>query len=182
MQFTRLNTLKTVAGYLYSLLERLLPVRLSRASISGVYNYLPISEQITTSGQPTEAQLLAIRDAGYATVINLAPANVENALPDEAASLATIDLPYIHIPVNFKAPSEANFSRFIEAMQGMEGQKVWVHCAANMRVSAFMYRYRCEVLGEEPSIAQRSLNKIWEPIGVWRQFVDNVDNKIDPGS
>lgn len=42
-------------------------------------------------------------------------------------------------------------------MQGLGDDKVWVHCAANMRVSAFIYRYRCTVLGEDRDTAARDL-------------------------
>ena len=56
-----------------------------------------------------------------------------------------------------------------------EGRKVWVHCAANMRVSAFVYRYRTEVLGESASVAAEDLRRIWEPTGVWRAFLRFTD-------
>ena len=49
--------------------------------------------------------------------------------------------------------------------------QLWVHCAANMRVSAFMYHYRTSELGQEEAIARSDMNKIWETFGVWRKFV-----------
>lgn len=166
------NTLKTTWGYLLTLARRMIPVGLQRKSLPAIYNYLPISENLSTSGQPTEKQLAEIVDAGFKTVINLAPANAENALPDEAGSLQSLGATYIHIPVDFKRPSEADFERFTQALEAHNDQKLWVHCAANMRVSAFIYRYRCELAGEDPSIASGDLHKIWTPFGVWRKFIE----------
>ena len=61
--------------------------------------------------------------------------------------------------------------QFCAAMEEIGKTPVMVHCAANMRVSAFVYRYRCEVLGEDPDKAIIDLHEIWEPFGVWKKFV-----------
>ena len=39
--------------------------------LADIRNFLAIAERLGTAGQPTEAQLVEIRDAGYAAVINL---------------------------------------------------------------------------------------------------------------
>ncbi|MCH8543930.1 MAG: protein tyrosine phosphatase family protein [Alcanivorax sp.] len=140
-------------------------------SLQGIYNFLPLGPQLLTSGQPTEKQLARLRDTGVETVINLAPVTADNALPDEAATVAALGMRYVHIPVDFAAPSEADFRRFCDAMAARGEGSVLVHCAANMRVSAFMYRYRCEVLSEPPARARRDLHRIWRPQGVWRDFI-----------
>jgi len=53
-------------------------------------------------------------------------------------------------------------------------EKTWVHCAANMRVSAFMYKYRCEILNENAVKAKVDLEKIWEPFGAWKNFISKT--------
>jgi hypothetical protein len=60
----------------------------------------------------------------------------------------------------------------VETMNGLAGSDVWVHCAANMRVSAFVYRYRREILAESDAAALKDLHRVWEPFGVWKSFVD----------
>lgn len=174
IQIAKPNTLKTIGGYLYSLLEGILPFKLSRNSLKGIYNYLVIDQNISTSGQPTQAQFLSIQQAGFQQIVNLAPHNAENALPDEASYLSGIGLPYQHIPVDFSNPSQMDYEKFVHAMNDNIDRKVWIHCAANMRVSAFIYRYRCAELGVDPSSAKRDLEKIWEPFGVWAKFVNNT--------
>lgn len=165
------NTLRTTLGFLATLVTRYTPLDLSKASLEGIFNHLRISDALTTSGQPTEEQFRRVKDAGFHRVINLAPHGGENALPDEPGVLAALDIEYIHIPVDFRAPSEDDFDRFCEAMEAARGAPVWVHCAANMRVSAFVYRYRRDVLRENSEAAARDMEKIWEPFGVWKAFV-----------
>ncbi|MEM1037310.1 MAG: protein tyrosine phosphatase family protein [Pseudomonadota bacterium] len=164
------NTVKTVFGFLATLTRRVIPDRLLAGRIERIYNYRNISDRIATSGQPTPAQFELIRDAGFKLVINLAPHGTENALADEAGVLASIDLPYVHIPVDFQAPSEADFEQFCDVMKAHDSKQIWVHCAANMRVSAFVYRYRRDVLGEDEAAAREAMLSIWTPFGAWKAF------------
>ena len=138
----------------------------------GIYNFRRLSSALTTSGQPDEAQFAALRDAGVETVINLALSNSPRALPDEAATLAALGLRYIHIPVEFTAPADADFHAFATAMGGLDDKPVHVHCAANYRVSAFLYRYRTERLGWSAAQARPDLDAVWEPDAVWQRFLN----------
>ena len=58
------NTLKTTVGCFATMITRYTPFDLSRDSLEGIFNYLPISESLLTSGQPTEAQSGASRRRG----------------------------------------------------------------------------------------------------------------------
>ena len=169
-----LNTLKTVYGYLVTLLEKYTRLKVSGDTLAGIYNAHRVNERIFTSGQPTEVQFHAIRDAGYEAVINLAPHDAENALPDEASLVTALGLDYIHIPVDFSRPTEKDFQQFVSAMSACSGARLWIHCAANMRVSAFMYRYRCDIEGMDRQQARNDLRRVWEPFGVWKKFVSGA--------
>jgi protein tyrosine phosphatase (PTP) superfamily phosphohydrolase (DUF442 family) len=166
-----MNTIRTTIGYVSTLLRPLGFGTARNASIAGIYNYVPIYEGIGTSGQPTELDFVLIAEAGYRTVVNLAPHNAENSLADERGTVTNLGLRYIHIPVNFKNPTNDDFDQFVKTMLESSGTKVWVHCAANMRVSAFIFRYRRDVLKEDEEIAAKDMAKIWEPFGVWSEFV-----------
>jgi protein tyrosine phosphatase (PTP) superfamily phosphohydrolase (DUF442 family) len=165
------STSRTVIGYLRTIVTRYTPLDLSRASLDGIFNYLPINDSIATSGQPTEVQFELVRDAGFRHVLNLAPHGGENALADEAATLRALGIEYTYIPVDFKAPSEDDFARFSQAIAECGIEPVWIHCAANMRVSAFVYRYRRDVLHEDPKALADDLLRIWKPFGVWKSFI-----------
>lgn len=169
-----LNTAKTMAGYFGSLVRKYSPLGKRFGQLEDIYNYLPISDKVSTSGQPTEDEFKLIKQAGFRHVINLAPHNAENSLKDEASTLADLGLYYRHIPVNFFKPSLENFKEFERALSDIGDEKVWVHCAANMRVSAFMYKYRTQCLNEEEVVARERLHKIWVPVGVWKPFIDSA--------
>jgi len=135
---------------------------------------------LNTSGQPSEDQLDDIQKLGVKTIFNLGPHTHENALPDDAASAAALGIKYVHIPVAFDAPSEANFNSFVAAMKSCVGETVHVHCIANMRVSAFFYRYNCGVLGMREAALRMVMDSIWTPGGVWAVFIGDPLNAAQP--
>ena len=67
---------------------------------SGIYKVRAIDESLCTSGQPTVAQLQEIASAGFQTVINLAlHDDPRYSLPDEAGTVRSLGMGYVHIPV-----------------------------------------------------------------------------------
>lgn len=169
------NTVRTVLGFLRAALVRQLPLLASKPSLPDIYNYVEIEGLFPTSGQPSEAELGLICDAGYTKVVNLAPTSVlENSVVAEAEILGARGVQYVHMPVDFKDPTNADFDRFVAELDASDGERLWVHCAANMRVSAFVYRYRVAVRGESPERAGADLAKIWAPFGAWQRFLRDV--------
>lgn len=162
------STRRTARGFVRTLLVG------DRAAdeLGDIFNHVVISERLHTAGQPTAAQLALVADAGFATVVNLAPHGAENAIRDEAGVVASLGMTYVHIPVAFDDPTEEDFARFVAAVDADPGERVFVHCAANMRVSAFVHRYRTQVLGEDPAVARADLERLWEPFGVWADFLE----------
>jgi len=144
------------------------------ASLDEIAHYLPLTAAIATSGQPTAAQFAAIQQAGYDVVINLALPTSTGAIANEVELVTALGLTYIPIPVLWEAPQPSDFEQFCAAMQAHAHQRVYVHCAANMRVSAFMYLYRVLVLETDPAIAATSLHQIWQPNPTWQQFIDGM--------
>jgi protein tyrosine phosphatase (PTP) superfamily phosphohydrolase (DUF442 family) len=140
--------------------------------------WLRLGDRLTTSGQPSEEQLVELRSLGVRHVINLALHTHPQALPDEAASVAGLGMAYIHIPVLFDAPTEEDFARFRIAMQSIGNDAVHVHCIINARVSAFLYRYRRDILGMDEAQARGALERIWCPGGVWAAFIGD-DAAVD---
>jgi enamine deaminase RidA (YjgF/YER057c/UK114 family) len=53
------------------------------------------------------------------------------------------------------------------------GRRVFVHCAANKRVSALLYAYRIVVGEPGPATAARDLQRRWEPDEIWRRYIDD---------
>lgn len=139
--------------------------------VSDIPGWRRFDRRLTTSGQPTAEQLALLPPLDFRHVVNLALHTHEKALPDEAATLAALGITYIHIPVAFDRPAEDDFRRFCAAMADLAGQPVHVHCIANMRVSAFLYRWQRDVVGENAAAAKALMDSIWRPGGVWASFI-----------
>lgn len=71
-------------------------------------------------------------------------------------------------------PTIDRLSQFFGVMQVYEGRKVWVHCAMNMRVSAFLYLYRRIVRMEPEAAARIPMDKVWKPDPTWQAFIDDA--------
>lgn len=143
--------------------------------IETIYNHRQVDERLATSGQPDDQELAYIAAAGYQVLINLAlHDDPRYSLPDEAGSARRLGLGYVHIPVIFTAPTREDLLRFFEAMQQHRKEKVWVHCAANKRVSVFvgLYRHLREGIPLDEAFALQ--RDIWEPNPVWSEFLTRM--------
>jgi hypothetical protein len=72
----------------------------SKIGVEDILNYRYISNKLTTSGQPTAQELSLIKHLGFPTILNLAPSNASNALPDEQAIVTALGMEYVNIPVD----------------------------------------------------------------------------------
>jgi protein tyrosine phosphatase (PTP) superfamily phosphohydrolase (DUF442 family) len=134
-------------------------------------NLIPITERLTTSGQPSAAWLETIAARGYEAVIYLAPLTVGDAIPDEPQILARQSIDFVHIPIASNQPTDADFDSFAAAMTRFADKKVLVHCQINMRASSMVFLYRTIVGKEDPQVAFASVEKVWTPNGVWKAFM-----------
>ena len=151
------------------------------STLNHIRNFLRIDDRLATSGMPQLDDFAALRQAGFDGVINLALPTSDNALPNEGELVSAQGMTYVHIPVKFDAPQPADFERFTRVLGACTGQRVFVHCAANMRVSAFVFLHRLRQ-GADRKSAEADLAKIWQPDGVWREFVNQrlVENDQPP--
>jgi enamine deaminase RidA (YjgF/YER057c/UK114 family)/protein tyrosine phosphatase (PTP) superfamily phosphohydrolase (DUF442 family) len=143
------------------------------ADLSGIRDLLLLSDQLATAGQPTEAQLAAVAARGYDVIINLALATSPGALPDEAAVVAGHGMEYVHIPIDFTAPDVPSALRFFQVMRARQDRRLFVHCAANKRVSALIYAYRILSGWPGPAQAAQDLTRRWQPDDTWLRYIDD---------
>jgi len=145
-------------------------------NIQEIYNFLQLSDKIATSGQPTAEQFAAIKQADYQLIVNLALPTSSNALSDEKQIVESQGMQYVHIPVVWENPTLDDVAKFFGVMETNADRKIFVHCAANMRVSAFMYLFRRIHQGLNDEAATQDLHKIWVPNEVWQKFIQEVLN------
>lgn len=148
-----------------------LPVVVERSPLSKVYNHVQVDARVGTSGAVSRENLESIAQAGYRHVINLLPDDNRAALEGEAELLAQLGVGYTHRPVVFAAPTPADLDAFEAAMAAHAGDKVWVHCAANFRVSCFVALHGRRQLGWSSERAQELLDEAWTPDDVWQAFL-----------
>src|SRR5262249_17880929 len=79
---------------------------------------------------------------------------------------------YRHIPVRFDAPKLEDFRAFVETMDGLANGRVFVHCAANYRVSVFVALWGELRLGWTRAFADRHIDRLWRPSQVWAEFIE----------
>jgi len=140
--------------------------------IHEIINFLQINPNLGTAGQPRRDQFTEIKEAGYEVVINLALNSSTDAILDEHALVTGLGMGYIHIPVIWEEPTARDLERFFEAMIQNQTRKVFVHCAMNMRVSAFIFLYRVLHLGVPVEIARQAMLPIWKPNHTWQTFIE----------
>jgi len=147
------------------------------ASIAEIKNFIEIDDRVGTAGQPTAEQFRAVRDAGYEAVVNLLPGEQDNALKGEDALIRGLGMEYHYIPVVWRAPRPEDFAAFCDVMDKLAGRKVFVHCALNLRVTAFYSSYAMKHRGWSRNQADALMARVWETYPnykadeTWRDFV-----------
>ena len=139
---------------------------------TSIYNYKFLTEGLASSGQPTEDEIGIIINAGYNIVINLGLHNSDYSINNEASIFQENNVTYIHIPVIFEAPEAKDLDDFIKALKKYKENKIFIHCAANKRVSVFIALYRILILGWEKDKAIKKLHTVWQPNDIWQSFIN----------
>lgn len=138
-------------------------------------NTFQVFDWLWTSGQLSEQDIDQLPRLGIHAVINLALPSSSNALPREAELITAKGLAYFQIPVVWERPELDQLQLFFNLLEALEGKNVWVHCAMNMRVSAFIYLYRKLVLEEADGLATFPMRLVWEPDAIWRAFIESAE-------
>ncbi|MDD2768889.1 MAG: protein tyrosine phosphatase family protein [Methylococcus sp.] len=134
-------------------------------------NTFQVFDWLWSSGQLSERDILGLPALGIGAVVNLAPPTASNAMPAEADAVARLGLAYVQIPVDWNRPDPGQFGQFAGALKAFAGNKIWVHCAKNMRASAFIYLYRRLALAEDEEHAAYPMREIWTPNETWQAFI-----------
>lgn len=149
-------------------------------STAEIYNYVKVSDDLITGGQPTEEQLRTAAEEGFTTVINLATISSRYSLPDEAGLVQSLGMTYHHIPIEWDHPKDSDFDAFDAVMQSAVKSKTLVHCAANFRVTAFYSLYALKHLDWTPDRAAEFRAAIWfdSNYPIWDEFIGRMTARI----
>jgi protein tyrosine phosphatase (PTP) superfamily phosphohydrolase (DUF442 family) len=116
-------------------------------------------------------------DAGYNTVINLAPDGLETSLPNERDIVEALRMNYRQIPVIWSEPRIDQLELFEDLLEALRGRRMLIHCQANYRVTAFFAMYAISKLGWSEGQANALIARIWgarpdfQMDETWRRFI-----------
>ena len=147
------------------------------ADLTTILNYHGISDRLTTAGQIEYDQVPLLQEEGYDVIINLATANEErNAL--EGFHVTSSGMTYVQIPVEFATPQLSDVKLFFDVMEANKDRKLFVHCIANFRASAFVYMYRTLVEGVPEEEARADMDAVWDPSEQprWAPWADLIES------
>lgn len=143
-------------------------------SLGDITNYREYSPSFASAGQPTEAQLAQVKDAGFERIVYIAFSTDGNAIANEDKLVRDLGMDYLHIPVVWNAPTVADFESFAAVMQRDPDRKTLLHCQVNMRASAFAFLYRVLYEDVPVAVAKADMNTVWAPNEIWRELIFDV--------
>jgi uncharacterized protein (TIGR01244 family) len=106
-------------------------------TVSGITNLKRLESTVACAGATTPESMRAVKDMGFASVVNLRRASEPNANVDaESAAAKAAGLRYVHLPFDSAAPDPAVVDRFVAAARDSANQPMFIHCASGNRASA----------------------------------------------
>ena len=171
----------TMRTLLFSVLT-LATAAAAAAGAEDIINFREYSPAFASAGQPTAAQLEWLSEQGFERVVYIAWSDQEHSLPHEDRLVKSLGMEYLHIPVDWNAPTPGDFYLFAGAMQRAPARKTLLHCQVNARASAFSFLYRVLYMDVPVAEAKRAMNTVWAPNDTWRRFIFDVleDNGVSP--
>lgn len=151
-------------------------------SLDEIVNYREYSPTFSSSGQPSAEDLARVKDAGFQRVVYIAYSDHGNSLENEDRLVKDLGMEYVHIPVEWEAPTANDFNMFAAAMRQAPASRTLLHCQVNYRASAFSLLYRVTHEGVPLADAKADMNSVWTPNEAWRDLIFEVleANDISP--
>ena len=121
----------------------------------GVRNYTRIDATVACAGATPAEAMPALKQLGFASVINFRTAEEEGAnIGASQAAASQAGLKYIHIP--FRAPNPNVTEEFLTAIANTANQPAYIHCASANRVGAmwFIKRVKQDGWDQERAMAE----------------------------
>ncbi len=146
-----------------------------------ILNFHPFGQLYATAGQPAAEQFAVIAESGYRTVINLAMHDSDHAIANEGSIVAALGMDYFHMPIPFDRPVKTHLEKFFKVMDILDGEQVFVHCALNVRVSVFMFKYLTLRKGVSVTAATSPVLAQWLPdiTPPWQTIMDLTLAELD---
>ena len=121
---------------LLSLLGTLLMTQAPAPADAPIRNFLQVSPEFCTGGQPRPEHFAKLKADGVKAVLNLRTPG-EHRADEERAAVEQAGLKYFNVPVVYTSPQDAQVDEFLRLTDAAENRPMFIHCTAAIRVGAF---------------------------------------------
>ena len=108
----------------------------AQTELPPIRNFLQVNNEFCTGGQPRIEHFAKLKADGVKAVLNLRQPT-EHRAEEEAAAVAKAGLKYFNIPVEYRAPTDAQVDEFLKITDDPANRPMFIHCTAAIRVGAF---------------------------------------------
>ena len=105
-------------------------------SAAPIRNFLQVTPEFCTGGQPRPEHFAALRAQGVRAVLNLRTPG-EHRADEEQRAVAAAGLRYFNIPVVYSAPTSEQVNEFLKITDDAANRPMFIHCTAAIRVGGF---------------------------------------------
>jgi len=141
-----------------------------------IRNFLKVSTDFCTGGQPRMEHFAQLKADGVKAVLNLRTPG-EHRAEEEKAAVEQAGMKYLSVPVVYTAPQDAQVDEFLRLTDSAENRPMFIHCTAAIRVGAFWMIRRMQrdgwswdkALEEARTVGLRNAPHLEEFV---RQYVD----------
>ncbi len=111
-----------------SLVATVASAQVVRQEVPGVRNFAKVESTVACAGAITPGAIPAIKEMGYASIINLRLATEQGADIDaNVAAAKAAGIPYYHIPFSTAAPDAAAVDTFLKTITAPGVQPAFIH-------------------------------------------------------
>ena len=111
-----------------SLVATMASAQVVRQEVPGVRNFAKVESTVACAGAITPGAIPAIKEMGYASIINLRLATEQGADSDaNVAAAKAAGIPYYHIPFSTAAPDAAAVDTFLKTITAPGVQPAFIH-------------------------------------------------------
>jgi uncharacterized protein (TIGR01244 family) len=116
----------------------LLPLQVpaGQTELPPIRNFLQVTPQFCTGGQPRIENFAKLKADGVKAVLNLRQPS-EHRADDEKATVEAAGMKYFNIPVVYMNPQDAQVDEFLKITDDPANRPMFIHCTAAIRVGAF---------------------------------------------
>lgn len=122
--------------------------KVTKETIPGITNFARLETTVACGGATKAEAVPAIKQMGFASIINVREASEPGADVDqESAAARAVGLNFVNVPFNIASPAPDLVDRFIAAVTKKENTPAYIHCAAGGRAASLWMIKRVQVDG-----------------------------------